>query len=69
MIFMTGGAFTPASRAFLNNVPNLRIEKPFDVLQLRALINDRVRYRRSRPPADGRARTATLFPCGHGLTY
>ncbi len=42
-IFMTGGAFTPAAREFLDRVPNLRIEKPFDPQQLRALVNDRVR--------------------------
>ena len=43
MIFLTGGAFTPRARAFLDDTPNQRIEKPFDVRQLRALINDRVR--------------------------
>ena len=39
MVFMTGGAFTPAARAFLDGVPNLRIEKPFEIQQLRALVN------------------------------
>ncbi len=43
MIFLTGGAFTAAAKAFLAAVPNLRIDKPFDLLQLRALVNDRVR--------------------------
>ncbi|MBI2378151.1 MAG: response regulator [Deltaproteobacteria bacterium] len=43
MIFLTGGAFTPAARAFLDRVPNQRVEKPFDAQHLRALINDRVR--------------------------
>ena len=43
MIFVTGGAFTTRAREFLEEVPNLRIEKPFDVKQLRALVNERVR--------------------------
>jgi signal transduction histidine kinase len=43
IIFLTGGAFTPRAQAFLSQVPNQRIEKPFDPIHLRALINDRVR--------------------------
>jgi CheY-like chemotaxis protein len=43
IIFLTGGAFTPAARAFLDDVPNQRVEKPFDAQHLRALINDRIR--------------------------
>ncbi len=43
MIFMTGGAFTVRAREFLDRVANLRIEKPFDLMQLRALMNDRIR--------------------------
>ncbi len=42
MIFLTGGAFTPRARAFLDQTPNQRIEKPFHVRHLRALINDRI---------------------------
>ncbi|HLU68440.1 MAG TPA: response regulator [Kofleriaceae bacterium] len=42
MVFLTGGAFTPAARAFLDRVPNARLEKPFDVQNLRALVNDRL---------------------------
>jgi CheY-like chemotaxis protein/two-component sensor histidine kinase len=38
LVFMTGGAFTPASREFLDRVPNARVEKPFDVQNLRTLI-------------------------------
>jgi signal transduction histidine kinase len=38
LVFMTGGAFTPASREFLDRVLNARIEKPFDVPSLRSLI-------------------------------
>jgi PAS domain S-box-containing protein len=42
IIFMTGGAFTPRAQSFLDEVKNLRIEKPFDPLQLRAVVNARV---------------------------
>ena len=43
MIFLSGGAFTPKARAFLDRVPNLRVEKPFDLQQIRALVNERIR--------------------------
>ena len=43
MVFLTGGAFTSGARAFLDDVPNQRIEKPFDTQHLRSIINDRVR--------------------------
>ena len=43
MIFMTGGAFTPTARAFLDSTPNQRIEKPFDPLMLSGLIQDRLK--------------------------
>ncbi|MBI5518403.1 MAG: response regulator [Deltaproteobacteria bacterium] len=43
MIFVTGGAFTIAARAFLDEIPNQRLEKPFDAMHLRTLINDRIR--------------------------
>ena len=33
---MTGGAFTESARAFLDSIPNERIEKPFDLERLRA---------------------------------
>jgi CheY-like chemotaxis protein len=35
MIFMTGGAFTDATRSFLDRVPNPRVDKPFDVAVVR----------------------------------
>jgi PAS domain S-box-containing protein len=38
MVFMTGGAFTPSARAFLDAVPNDRLDKPFDTQELRALV-------------------------------
>lgn len=42
VIFLTGGAFTPSVRAFLDEVGNRRIEKPFDARNLRAAVNERI---------------------------
>jgi CheY-like chemotaxis protein len=42
IIFLTGGAFTVKAREFLDQVPNLRLEKPFDALALRAMVNQLV---------------------------
>jgi signal transduction histidine kinase/CheY-like chemotaxis protein len=39
MVFLTGGAFTPAARDFVDGVPNARLEKPFAIQTLRALVN------------------------------
>jgi FixJ family two-component response regulator len=39
IVFMTGGAFTSRAREFLDKVPNPRIEKPFRVTVLRALVH------------------------------
>jgi DNA-binding response OmpR family regulator len=38
MIFMTGGAYTDASRRFLDAVDNPRIQKPFDVDELLQIV-------------------------------
>ncbi|MDH4281242.1 MAG: ATP-binding protein [Myxococcales bacterium] len=38
IVFMTGGAFTQRARDFLQSVPNLRIEKPFDLDHLERTI-------------------------------
>jgi CheY-like chemotaxis protein len=43
MIFLTGGAFTPRAREFLDSVPNQRLEKPFDAQNVRALVRGLVR--------------------------
>jgi len=43
MIVMTGGAFTPAAQEFLDQVPNQRIEKPFDVQTLRSMVRNALR--------------------------
>lgn len=41
-VFMSGGAFTPRTRAFISGCENRRIEKPFSGDQLLALIERRV---------------------------
>jgi CheY-like chemotaxis protein len=46
IVFMTGGAFTARARDFLNKVRNPRVDKPFDLNTLRALI-----YSLTRGPA------------------
>jgi PAS domain S-box-containing protein len=43
VVFMSGGAFTASARAFLDRVPNERIEKPFNLRQVRELVQRRVR--------------------------
>jgi len=42
MSFLTGGAFTPRARAFLAEVPNPRLEKPFDPQGLRSFVRSLV---------------------------
>jgi CheY-like chemotaxis protein len=42
VVFLTGGAFAPQAREFLESVPNLHIDKPFVPEQLRALVRERV---------------------------
>jgi PAS domain S-box-containing protein len=39
IVFVTGGAFTAAARAFLESIPNARVEKPFDALELRSIVS------------------------------
>jgi PAS domain S-box-containing protein len=38
LVFLTGGAFTPAAREFLDRVPNPRLEKPFEPRALQDLV-------------------------------
>jgi PAS domain S-box-containing protein len=38
IVFMTGGVFTDGARDFLAGVPNVCIEKPFDLAALRAMV-------------------------------
>ncbi|MFH1807534.1 MAG: response regulator [Pseudomonadota bacterium] len=42
MVFITGGAFTPAAQAFLSGIDNRCVEKPFDRARLRATISELV---------------------------
>jgi len=39
MIFLTGGAFTPLAREFLERTASPTLSKPFDARTLRALVN------------------------------
>jgi CheY-like chemotaxis protein len=43
MVFLTGGAFTVAAREFLDSSTNHRMEKPFDLKELRKLVNELIR--------------------------
>ena len=52
LIFLTGGAFTKETAAFLDSVPNLRVDKPFDAAQLRARIEAHLAERASRPSGE-----------------
>jgi CheY-like chemotaxis protein len=38
MIFLTGGAFTEQARIFLDGAPNPRIQKPFEIANVLAII-------------------------------
>jgi DNA-binding NtrC family response regulator len=38
MVFITGGAFTPSAKTFLDEVANERLEKPFDPQGVRSLV-------------------------------
>jgi PAS domain S-box-containing protein len=40
VIFLTGGAFTPQAKTFLERVPNRRVEKPFDARALLAVTRE-----------------------------
>jgi PAS domain S-box-containing protein len=42
IIFITGGAFSPSSQKFLENVPNLWFEKPCDIQKLRSAIRQQI---------------------------
>jgi CheY-like chemotaxis protein len=44
MVFLTGAACAPTARAFLDAVPNARIEKPFEPATLRAVLRRRTAW-------------------------
>ena len=39
VVFMSGGVFNAAARAFFAQIPNRRLEKPLDIPELRRLID------------------------------
>jgi signal transduction histidine kinase len=43
VVFVTGGAFSPDVRAFLEDLPNRRLDKPFEPENLRGLIRELMR--------------------------
>jgi PAS domain S-box-containing protein len=49
IVFITGGAFTPRAKSFLETVPNLVLDKPFEFKLLAAAINDLLRSARAAP--------------------
>ncbi|HXU61845.1 MAG TPA: response regulator [Polyangia bacterium] len=40
VVFMSGGAFTASARAFLESIPNRRLDKPIDTNRLRRLVEE-----------------------------
>jgi PAS domain S-box-containing protein len=45
IIFISGGAFTPKAAAYLASLKNLRLEKPFNLAALQAMVAERMRAR------------------------
>jgi CheY-like chemotaxis protein len=43
MVFVTGGAATAEAQAFLEGIPNRRVQKPFGIHQLQALVESSAR--------------------------
>ncbi len=57
MVFLTGGVFTPSASEYLARVGNLKIEKPFDMYELKHLVMEKVLQNQSSgQPASGGAR-------------
>lgn len=54
MMFLTGGAFSSETAAFLDSVPNEQLEKPFDITRLKEKINRHLRARAAdhHPPGE-----------------
>jgi DNA-binding NarL/FixJ family response regulator len=50
MVFITGGAYTPAAKAFLARVSNPRVEKPFEPERLREQVREWVKRIRAAAP-------------------
>ena len=47
VVFITGGAFSPRARAYLTEVSNIHIEKPFDVAKFKKTVADFVSAHRN----------------------
>ncbi|HMJ14735.1 MAG TPA: response regulator [Polyangiaceae bacterium] len=47
LVFMTGGAYTPEARAFLDEHVDAQLEKPFDMARLEALLEFRIKRRQA----------------------
>ena len=45
MVFMSGGVFTEDGNSFLDGIPNVRVDKPFDPPALRALLQRFIHHR------------------------
>ena len=52
LIFLTGGAFTKETAAFLDSVANPCVDKPFDATKLRARVEAHLADRANRPPGE-----------------
>jgi CheY-like chemotaxis protein len=50
MVFVTGGAYTPAAQSFLERVTNPRLEKPFEPEKLRERVREWVAKARGESP-------------------
>lgn len=61
VIFLTGGAFTQSARAYLEQVENMSIEKPFDSTNLLKMVTEWVRVARESATSDG-SRSANRVP-------
>jgi CheY-like chemotaxis protein/anti-sigma regulatory factor (Ser/Thr protein kinase) len=48
VVFITGGAFTPRAAQYLTKVSNIRLEKPFDVENLKKIVTELIVAKRSR---------------------
>ncbi len=48
LVFMTGGAFTPKAKEYLERISNMHVEKPFDVANLMKLVNELIASFRSK---------------------
>jgi len=48
LVFVTGGAFTPRAREYLQQIENLTVEKPFDSANLIKMVRELVQASKSR---------------------